>query len=377
MRFLTLVYRNVTRRPIRSALTVCGMAIAVAAVVALVGIADSFQHSLLDLYQGQGVDIVVVRARSVDRMASDLDQQVTDKIRALPGIATVEPILFDTISFVDEGLYGIVVQGVTPSAVSARKQTINAGRLLKSGDGRVVMLGETLARNLGKRVGDQVEVYEGENFEVVGIYDRHNILENGALLIPLEQLQKLLGQEGRITACNVTLAKPWTAQDIRRTVTEIDKLGGGLSASATEDYVATDSKIRVSTAMAWSTSALALVLGGIGVLNTMIVSVFERTSEIGVLRAIGWRKPRIIRMILLESGLLSIAGAALGTLLALLMTYGLSRTPAASSLVGAGVAPHVIVQGFAIAILIGLLGAIGPAIRAARLMPSVALRNEG
>ena len=103
---------------------------------------------------------------------------------------------------------------------------------------------------------------------------------------------------------------------------EIDKLGGGLSASATEDYVATDSKIRVSTAMAWSTSALALVLGGIGVLNTMIVSVFERTSEIGVLRAIGWRKFRIIRMILLESGLLSIAGATLGTFLALLMTYG-------------------------------------------------------
>ena len=84
MRFLTLVYRNVSRRPIRSALTVCGMAIAVAAVVALVGIADSFQRSLLDLYQGQGVDIVVVRSRSVDRMASDLDQGVTEKIKAVP-----------------------------------------------------------------------------------------------------------------------------------------------------------------------------------------------------------------------------------------------------------------------------------------------------
>jgi putative ABC transport system permease protein len=248
---------------------------------------------------------------------------------------------------------------------------------LQAGDGRVVMLGQTLARNLGKKVGDRLEVYEGEFFDVVGIYDRHNILENGALLMPLEQLQKLLGQEGRITACNVTLKSPWTAKDVRRSVGAIEQLGLGLSASATEDYVATDAKIRMSTAMAWSTSALALVLGGIGVLNTMIVSVFERTSEIGVLRAIGWRKGRIIKMILCESGLLSLFGAALGTLLALLLTYALSRTRAASSLVGAGVAPHVIAQGFAIAILIGLVGAIGPAVRAARLMPSIALRNEG
>ncbi|MBL9123475.1 MAG: ABC transporter permease [Planctomycetaceae bacterium] len=377
MRFITLIYRNVTRRPIRSALTICGMAIAVAAVVALVGIADSFQRSLLDLYQGQGVDIVVVRSRSIDRMASDLDQGLAEKISALPGVTSAEPVLFDTISFVDEGLYGIVVQGVTPPAVKARKQTVLAGRLLEPGDGRVVLLGETLARNLGKQVGDEVEVYEGEPFEVVGIYDRHNILENGSLLLPLAQLQALLGQAGRISACNIRLAEPWTAQDIRQTVSAIEQLGPGLSAAATEDYVQTDSKIRVSTAMAWSTSALALILGGIGVLNTMIVSVFERTSEIGVLRAIGWRKPRIIRMILCESGLLSLCGATLGTLLALGMTFALSRTPAASSLVGPRIAGHVVVQGFAIALLIGLLGAIGPAVRAARLTPSVALRNEG
>ncbi len=141
--------------------------------------------------------------------------------------------------------------------------------------------------------------------------------------------------------------------------------------------MATDPKMQAATAMAWSTSAIALVVGGIGMLNTMMVSVFERTSEIGVLRAIGWRKSRIVRMVLLESGLLSIAGAAIGTALALMLTYALSRAPASSVLVGAWVRPHVIAQGFAIAVLIGLLGAIAPAIRAARLLPTIALRNEG
>lgn len=377
MRFLTLVYRNVARRPIRSALTVCGMAIAIAAVVALVGIADSFQRSFLDLYQGQGVDIVVVRARSVERMSSDLDQALARRIGQLPGIESVEPVLLDSISFIDEGLYGIVVQGVAPAGFQTPQQTLVEGRSLGEHNERGVMLGQTLARNLGKRVGDQLEVYEGELFEIVGIYDRRNIFENGAMLMPLAQLQELLGQSGRVTAFNVRLRQPWTAEDVRRTVGAIEGLKLGLSASAAEDFVATDARIRVSTAMAWSVSLIALVLGGIGVLNTMIVSVFERTGEIGVLRAIGWRKTRIVRMILLESGLLALAGAGLGTLLALALTFALSRTPAASALVGGSVAPHVIAQGFVIALLIGLFGAIGPAVRAARLTPTVALRNEG
>jgi putative ABC transport system permease protein len=129
--------------------------------------------------------------------------------------------------------------------------------------------------------------------------------------------------------------------------------------------------------MAWSTSAIALIVGGIGMLNTMIVSVFERTHEIGVLRAIGWRTSRIVRMILLESGLLSVVGAVIGVGLALLFTYFLSRAPATSGLVDARLSPTVILQGFVLALLIGMVGAVYPAFRAARLLPTVALRGEG
>ncbi|HEY1598241.1 MAG TPA: ABC transporter permease, partial [Pirellulales bacterium] len=97
MRLITLVYRNITRRRIRSALTVSGMAVAVAAVVALVGIADGFQRSMLDMYQSHGVDIVVVRARVADRMTSELDQSIGGKIAAIPPVSTVEPVLLDVV----------------------------------------------------------------------------------------------------------------------------------------------------------------------------------------------------------------------------------------------------------------------------------------
>jgi putative ABC transport system permease protein len=377
MRLATLVYKNVTRRRIRSALTVSGMAVAVTAVVALVGIANGFQRSFLDLYKGHGVDIVVVRARVADRMTSELDQAIGARIGAIAGVAAVEPVLLDAISLQDQGLYGVVVQGLQPDAQLVREQTLVEGRALTPGDARAVMLGQILARNLDKHAGDRLEVYEGEIFDVVGVYDRHNIFENGAMIVPLAQLQDLLGQSDQVTAFNVTLGKEKDAAAVRKVVAAIEGLGVGVSAMATDDYVATDAKIQGATAMAWSTSAIALVIGAIGMLNTMIVSVFERTSEIGILRAIGWRKSRIVRMILLESGLLCLAGAVIGTLLALLLTYALSRLPASSGMVGAGVAPRVVAQGFVIAAMIGLLGALYPAYRAARLLPTVALRNEG
>lgn len=373
----TLVYRNIARRRIRSALTVAGMAIAVAAVVALVGIANGFERSFSELYAGQGVDVVVVRARVADRMTSVLDESLDAEIAQLSEVESVQPVLLDVISIEEAGLYGIVIQGVAPASTPESERTTTEGRWFQDNNERAVVLGAILARNLGKSVGDQLEIYEDEFFEIVGIYDRQNIFENGAMLMPLGQLQMLLGQEGLVTAFNVRATRPTSGEQIEQLVARIDALGPGVSALATDEYVATDAKIQVATAMAWSTSAIALVIGAIGMLNTMIVSVFERTGEIGILRAIGWRKSRIVRMILLESSLLSLAGAVIGVLLALLLTNLLSRAPVTSSMVEAWIAPHVMLQGLMIALLIGLLGALYPAFRAARLMPTVALRNEG
>ena len=295
----------------------------------------------------------------------------------LAGVESVEPVLLDVISIEEAGLYGIVIQGIDPRAQTGHDSALVEGRWPSSPHERGIALGAILARNLGKTVGQQLEIYEDEYFDIVGIYDRNNIFENGAMVMPIAQLQSLLGQEGSVTAFNVRAQRPVSAEDIQQLVHRIDRLGPGVSALATEEYIATDNKIQVATAMAWSTSAIALVVGAIGMLNTMIVSVFERTSEIGILRAIGCRKSRIVRLVLLESSLLSLAGAGGGLILALLLTNLLSRAPVTSSLVEAWIAPQVMFQGLVIALLIGLLGALYPAYRAASLLPTVALRSEG
>jgi putative ABC transport system permease protein len=239
----------------------------------------------------------------------------------------------------------------------------------------VAVLGRILAAKLGKNVGDSIEIYEGERFRIVGIYDGGNIFDNGAMIVPLGELQRMLDQPGQVTAFNVSIDHATDAATVAEVVAAINAVDTGLSAMATENYVATDTKIQIANAMAWSVSAIALVIGAIGMLNTMIISVFERTNEIGILRAIGWRRSRIVRMVLMESSLLSLAGGVIGTLLALAMTGVLSCAPSTAGLVKGTVAAPVMVQGIVIAILIGILGATYPAYRAARLTPSVALRQ--
>jgi putative ABC transport system permease protein len=142
------------------------------------------------------------------------------------------------------------------------------------------------------------------------------------------------------------------------------------------DYVSSTIEIRAAHAMAWVTSTIALLIGTIGMLNTMMMSVFERTREIGVLRAIGWRKWRVIRMILAESLLLSLAGAVLGCVGGIALTQLLSTLPTASGIVEGRVPFSVLCQGFGIAIALGLVGGAFPAVRAARLLPTEALRHE-
>jgi putative ABC transport system permease protein len=128
--------------------------------------------------------------------------------------------------------------------------------------------------------------------------------------------------------------------------------------------------------MAWIVSAIAVFIGSIGVLNTMVMSVIERTREIGTLRAIGWKRHRVMRMILWESVILSVGGAILGVILAVLLMRALSNLSWTSGLIAGSTSPGVIFQGVAIAILVGVLGAIYPAYRAAGLSPMEALRKK-
>jgi putative ABC transport system permease protein len=252
---------------------------------------------------------------------------------------------------------------------------IVAGRRLQSGDKRAVMLGAIIAKNLDTGVGRTLEVVAGTSCEVIGIFESHNLFENGSMIMPLDELQQLMDRKGEVTMLTViTEQKTKEALDSLRE--QIASLAPQIEVLPAREYIETAIEVRLTRAVAWLTSTIALMVGTIGMINTMLTAVFERTRELAILRAIGWRKGRVMKLILWESIVLGLAGAVTGTLLAIVITQVLSRLPAAGRLVSGEISSGVVLQGFLIATLVGLIGGLFPAFRAARLVPTEGLRHE-
>jgi putative ABC transport system permease protein len=375
MWFGTLILKNVVRRPLRSALTVIAIAIAICAVVSLVGIARGFQQSLADLYERVGVDLIVVRSGGRQRLNSALDARLGDKIRALPGVKDVLPGLVDVLSFSDYGIYSVILQGWVPETAAFEHLKMESGRMLTRKDRKAVMLGTLLAKNLGKKVGDTIDLLEDEQFTIVGIYESFNVYENGAMIIPLDQLQRIMDRPNQVTGFSLILTEEGR-RHLPRVRQEVEALARNISAMPTKEHVDSLQEIRLGKAMAFLTSAIALVIGLFGVMNTMVMAVHERTQEIGILRAVGWRPGRVLRLVLYEAVALSLIGAFLGTVGSIILVRLLQFVPTANVLIAGRIQPDLILYGFLIAAGVGLVGGILPARRASRMLPTAALRQE-
>jgi putative ABC transport system permease protein len=156
----------------------------------------------------------------------------------------------------------------------------------------------------------------------------------------------------------------------------IESLGPHISAITVPEFIHNYAHIRVARVSSWITSTIAVTIGVIGMLNTMIMSVFERTSEIGTLRAMGWRKSRVMWMVLCESALLSTSAAVVGVTLAILAVRVVRHWPPVAGFVEGNIPVSVIIGTFAAALLIGILGAAFPAYWAAQLWPVEAMRHK-
>jgi putative ABC transport system permease protein len=385
MHFLDFVLRNLIRRKVRTALTIFGVSVAIAAVVALAGITRGYEQSAKEVYASHGVDMVVARAGVTTNNTSTLNESVVGRLKQIEGIARVGMALSDTVKIDESGSdLGVKINGWPADSPAFASINIVKGRKIEAGDTGVAMLGSERAESLKKSVGDEIDI-EKTKFKVIGVYDSENMVDSNAAIVPLEDLQKLMERPGQVSEFELILQKdlPNRAAAMQKIRSEVDNLRDekgqklGLLALPSEEFITNDNQTRLAHAMAWITSAIALVVGSIGMLNTMIVSVLERTQEIGILRAIGWRKSRIMRMILIESFTLSIAGAAIGILLAVIMIRILTHFPAAQGFIHKDVITlNVVLTGYVVSLLVGLVGGAYPALRGASLPPTEALRYE-
>ncbi|MEN6452327.1 MAG: ABC transporter permease, partial [Thermoguttaceae bacterium] len=361
-----------------STLTAIGMAVAVGGVVALVGVSSGSVRSFKAIYQRMKVSIVVQQKGAKQRLTSALPESLGLEIAKIPGVKQVNPGLVDYTSLEELGISALVVQGWIPDSPMMRQLNIApGGHWITAQDKRAVLLGQELASSLNKKVGDQLPLFDDGKFTVVGIVKSSNPYESSAMWVALPDLQRFMGRKGQVSGYTIVVDHPEDKAEVQRVRGAIAALGKNIDARDAEESVTSTTEIRFIQAMSWIISAIAIIIGAVGVLNTMVMSVSERTREIGILRAIGWRKGRIMRMILMESMGLSIIGGVVGTVCAVVLTPLLGRLPAVSGLIDANIAnPGIIAFGIAMAIVTGLLGAMYPAYRGAQLQPTEALRHE-
>jgi len=367
------VWNNLHRRRLRTLLTLGGISMAVGAFVGLVGFSRSFEQQWMQIYSSSGIDIAVIRGTFLN---TSLDESATDKLKALPFIAQASPVIFDEMDLTPD--VNALIFGWQAGAFQLDALQILSGARFHDGQPEV-MLGDILAQDLKKRPGDTLEI-QGTQFQVTGVYHSPSSLEADAVIMPLDQLQLLSSVEGKVSTIDVRLkpaprGESWDRY-VKAAQAQIESALPGLRAIPALQRASDNQFVKLAHASAWGTSSLALLIGILGIANTMVMSVFERTQEIGTLRALGWKKRQILALIELESAALGLGGGVAGIALGWLCLHILASLPQTATFVSDSIRWPLILEAMVIALLSGLIAGIVPAWRAGKLSPVDALYHE-
>ena len=241
--------------------------------------------------------------------------------------------------------------------MSARRQTI---------------MGRALAASMNKEVGETIAL-AGSRYRIVGIFETGVPFEEIGIVISLREAQALAGRPRQVSFLAMRLRDPREVDSVLR---ELEERFPEISVSKTAEFTESLPDLRTSDAMIGAISFLAVLVGGIGMMNTVFMSVFERTREIGVLRALGWRRVRVLGMVVREALLLGGLGGLAGILLGMGLGKLLTAIPLFGSLLEPRYAPELMLRALMLAVVLGAIASLYPAWWASRLDPLEALRYE-
>ena len=371
MTFLSIVWRGLLRRPVRTGLTLVGIAIGIAAVVALVGMSRGFEASWETGLKARGTDVVVSNI-STALTPKPFPAAARDRISSLPQIAATCALLVEILSIEDSQM--MMVSSREWNGFAWKNLKIVSGRLPNDAAEPVVVLGQIAAEVLKKKVGDTLQL-ETRELKVVGIVDGGAVVENGSVILSLPVFQELTGNEGKINVIDVRAAPGLNPEGLKQLCAQIDHLIPEGRAMMISEHLSNSQGYRMIRAMSWGTSLLAVVVGVLGVMNTMLMTVFERKQEICVLLALGWRRRRIVRMVLCESALLGLFGGIGGGLLGVVGVKNFQSTPAIRGLLEPDLSVWLLLLAIVIAVFVGVISGLYPAWRSSRLNPGQALNG--
>jgi putative ABC transport system permease protein len=369
-------YKNIMRQKTRTILTTLGILIGIGAIVALGSVAeglDSAVQSGLELTAGKIT--VTERDAGMFGMMGELDEEDVEVLEGLSGVEEVVPMLVYIEGFDMSMSFSWQTIGIEPSKIEyfiGENIELESGRNLDEDESFVAVLGKTVAENYNMEPGDFFTIKETD-FEVVGVIELTNVQDiDMGVIVPLEDLQYVTGQE----TFQAIYVIPDDLKDTERVAEEIEDASDRLDALTTTEMARMAStivdQVRIFT---FGIGAIAAFVGGLGVMNTMIMSVMERRREIGVMKAIGATNRMVLQQIITESAMISLLGGIGGVLLGALGSIILSNVIGGGQIT-ATVTPSLAATGIGFALFLGIIGGLYPARKASMVDPVEALRYE-
>ncbi len=364
-----MILKNLLGRQTRSLLTVVGIGIGIAAMVALGAIANGLEAGYTAMLTGSQGDLIVTQADAADISTAAVDEKVGEQLKALPEVAEVTGMLQSIVTA--EGARYFMLFGYDPQGFAIGHFKIVEGEGLSGS--KQVIIGKVAAENFKKGVGDSIKLF-GSAFRIVGIYETGNGMEEGGGVITLSDAQALLSKPHQVALYTLRLKPGADIEEVRR---KIERRIPDVITSQSGQVANVQQTIQMVRSFAWGIAFIAILIGAVGMMNTLLMSVFERTREIGVLRSLGWRKGRVLGLIIGESLALSLIGGLTGTVLGVAAVRALGSSPATGGLLQGRFSPGLFIQVLVVALILGALGGFYPAWRASQLTPLEALRYEG
>jgi len=390
--------QSIFSNKMRSLLTMLGIVIGVCAVVLLVSLGQGFQTSMTATFEDMGASALYISS-STDKAVKSVRELTLADAEALadssvaPSIAVVSPTLSKNVN-ASYGNNSVTVQctGVMPEITEIKSYTLEGGRFITDQDitarDNVVVLGyQTVLDLFGSEspLGKSLRV-DGSKFQVIGTIEKMGgFAGDSYILMPLTTMQSKMVGGNNVQQIAMNAVSPDKVDSAIAEATSILRARHYISSGATDDFAIRDMREILNSMQQTlagfslflgSVGAISLIVGGIGIMNIMLVSVTERTREIGIRKAVGAKRRDILLQFLIEAAAVSLTGGLIGLLLAMGGASVMGNISMGNISAQAEISPTIVIVALSVSIGIGLISGTYPAFRAARMDPIESLRHE-
>ena len=357
-------------------MSIIGIAIGIATIVALGLITAGLENSVQATFNEGEAEITVTNTTGIGGGSSLLNESLITDLKNISNVSDAVGQLSVTQSNSSLGrsggnpAMGMTVYGIDPSKLNlVAIKNVNGSVFEENSSQAIVGLGYAEYNNIS--IGDNISILDND-FEVVGIYETGRIITDNGVYVSLNTLHNISNTEG-ISSIMVKTSEGANDTAVSKNIK--DKYDG-LSTLTSEELSSMLTNVTgILNAASLAISGLAIFVGGIGVINTMVMTVYERTKEIGVLKSIGWKSKKILTMILGETLVLTTLSGIIGSILGILIAEVGVRLIGRDGF-SLAYTPGTFILAFGITLIVGIIGGVYPAYKASKLAPTEALRYE-